>query len=127
MVSLDQLSALEVAPRLKSGELSVEAYAKALLASIQEREHEIRAWAYLNPELVLSEAKKLDQIPLDQRGPLFGLPIGIKDVFLTKGKPDQFPFLTPPPLPPARSPTLTAPPLQTCPRTSPPPSSPTRP
>lgn len=38
-----------------------------------------------DPDLVLSEARRLDQIPLEQRGPLHGVPVGIKDVMDTKG------------------------------------------
>lgn len=78
-------SALEVGARLRSGDQSVEEYAKSLLATVRERNNEIHAWAHLDPEQVLSTAKELDQVPHGQRGPLFGLPVGIKDVFLSQG------------------------------------------
>lgn len=85
MSSLRKASAQDVAARLRSGELSVEDYAKTLLASVEEREHDIHAWAHLDPAQILSEASELDKIPVDQRGQLFGLPFGIKDIFLTQG------------------------------------------
>lgn len=80
-----RLTATEALKLLKSGSLTVEDYAKSLLSRIQERDDAVQAWAYLNPELVLSEAKKLDQIPSEKRGPLHGIAIGVKDVILTKG------------------------------------------
>lgn len=85
MTSLHTASALEVAARLRSAELSVEEYAKALLAVAEKGQARIHAWAYLDPETVLSQARELDKIPIDRRGPLHGLPFGIKDIFLTQG------------------------------------------
>lgn len=79
------LTATDVLKLLKNGSLTVEDYAKSLLSRIQKRDAAVQAWAYLDPELVLSEAKKLDQIPPESRGPLHGIAIGVKDVILTKG------------------------------------------
>lgn len=39
----------------------------------------------LDREAVLSQARALDMVPHDQRGPLHGLPIGIKDIMDTQG------------------------------------------
>lgn len=39
----------------------------------------------LDPEFVLEQARALDQIPYNERGPLHGLAIGIKDIANTKG------------------------------------------
>lgn len=80
-----RLTATEALALLKNGTLTVEDYAKSLLARISERDSAVRAWAYLNPNLILSEARKLDQIPAEKRGPLHGIAIGVKDVILTKG------------------------------------------
>jgi amidase len=85
MAALCQLSASEALALMHNGALSVEDYAKSILSRIKERDPMIKAWVYLNPDLVLAEAKKLDQIPLNKRGPLHGIPIGVKDVILTKG------------------------------------------
>jgi hypothetical protein len=71
---------------MQKGELTVEDYAKSLLARIKERDEVVKAWAYLDPEFVLAQAKKLDQIPAEKRGPLHGVAIGVKDVILTKGR-----------------------------------------
>lgn len=80
------LTASQAHALMQKGELTVENYAKSLLGRIKERDHVIKAWAYLNPELVLAEARKLDQIPAEKRGPLHGIAVGVKDVILTKGE-----------------------------------------
>ena len=85
MTEAYRYTASQVLPELRSGQLSVEDYAKSLLSRIKERDRAVQAWAYLDPEFVLKEARRLDSIPSEKRGPLHGLPIGVKDVFLTKG------------------------------------------
>ena len=80
-----RLTASEAVALMKQGYLTVEDYAKSLLARIKDRDHVIKAWAYLDPEFVLVQARKLDQIPSEKRGPLHGIAIGVKDVILTKG------------------------------------------
>ncbi len=44
----------------------------------------------LDPEFVLSQARALDQTPQEQRQPLHGLAIGVKDVINTQDMPTQF-------------------------------------
>jgi Asp-tRNA(Asn)/Glu-tRNA(Gln) amidotransferase A subunit family amidase len=82
-----RLTASEAVSLIQKGDLTVEQYAKSLLARVEERDHVVRAWAYLDPEFVLVQARKLDQIPPEKRGPLHGVAIGVKDVILTKGLP----------------------------------------
>ncbi len=82
-----RLTASEAVALMKNGDLTVENYAKSLLARVKERDHVVKAWAYLDPEFVLAQARKLDQIPAEKRGPLHGVAIGVKDVILTKGLP----------------------------------------
>ncbi|KFY41041.1 hypothetical protein V494_03231 [Pseudogymnoascus sp. VKM F-4513 (FW-928)] len=81
------LSATDALDLLQNGELTVEAYAEALLAHILKSEPTIKAWAHLDTAHVLSQARRLDQLPFSQRGPLYGLPIGIKDIIHTKSLP----------------------------------------
>ena len=83
---LHLLSATAVRARLRAGTLTVEVYAQALLHRIAQRDAAVRAWAYLDPAFVLEQARALDKVPADQRGPLHGLPIAIKDVIYTKGE-----------------------------------------
>lgn len=38
-----------------------------------------------DPDLVLSQARALDKVPVDQRGRLHGVAIAVKDIMDTKG------------------------------------------
>jgi len=80
-----RLTASEAVTLMRKGDLTVEDYAKSLLARVKARDHVVKAWAYLDAELVLAQARKLDQIPPDKRGPLHGVVVGVKDIILTKG------------------------------------------
>lgn len=81
-----RLAATEVVARTRNGELTVEEYAQSLLRRIQERDHVVKAWAYLDPEYVLTQARELDRIAPESRGPLHGVAVAVKDVIYTKGK-----------------------------------------
>ncbi|OJJ83164.1 amidase [Aspergillus glaucus CBS 516.65] len=88
-MELYRLTAMQALHNIRANELTVEDYAKSLLKRIQERDSAVKAWAYLDPVQVLNEARRLDQIPQSQRGPLHGVPVGVKDVIYTKGMPTQ--------------------------------------
>lgn len=64
---------------------SVAALVEACLEVIEAREPEVGAWAALDPELVRRHAAELDRA--DTRGPLEGLPLGVKDVIETADLP----------------------------------------
>jgi Asp-tRNA(Asn)/Glu-tRNA(Gln) amidotransferase A subunit family amidase len=85
-----RLTASEPQSRFKDGSLTVEQYTKSLLSRIDVRDATVHAWAYLDSELVLQRARELDQIPLEKRGPLHGVAVGVKDVILTKDMPTQY-------------------------------------
>lgn len=85
-----RLTASQAQAKFKDGSLTVEEYAKSLLSRVSSRDSTVHAWAYLNPDLVLSRARELDQIPPEKRGPLHGVAIGVKDVILTKDMPTQY-------------------------------------
>ncbi|RGP69096.1 amidase [Fusarium longipes] len=85
-----KLTATEVITKIRDGQLSVEEYAQSLLARIKERDSVVKGWVYLNPDQVLREAKKLDQVPKEKRGPLHGVAVAVKDVIYAKDMPTQF-------------------------------------
>jgi hypothetical protein len=85
-----KLTAREVYSLIVKGDLTVEAYAKSLLSRINARDNAVKAWAYLDPIAVLEQAKILDAIPHEERGPLHGVAIGVKDIMLTKGNYDMW-------------------------------------
>lgn len=80
-----QFTASEALQAFSNDGLTVENYAKSLLKRIEDRDDTVKAWAYLNPRQVIDQAKALDKIPKDQRGPLHGVAVGVKDVIYTKG------------------------------------------
>jgi amidase len=80
-----QLTATQALAKFKDGSLTIENYARSLLARIEKRDAAVNAWAYLDPAYVIEQAKKLDQVPQDERGPLHGVAIGVKDIIYTKG------------------------------------------
>jgi Asp-tRNA(Asn)/Glu-tRNA(Gln) amidotransferase A subunit family amidase len=82
---LHRLSATQAAELIRTNQLSAEEYAKALLERVGERDPRVRAWVYLDENAVLEQARKLDAIPVEKRGPLHGIAVGIKDIFLTQG------------------------------------------
>ena len=88
MQRLNQLSASEAARRLARREITAEQMARACLARIEEREATVRAWIHLDPDAVLAQARELDAGPL--RGPLHGLPLGVKDLIDTADMPTAY-------------------------------------
>ena len=88
--SANELSATEALALLHDGSLSVEALASTCLARALQREPEVHAWARLDAASVLAQARAMDRDTRSPRGPLWGLPIGIKDVILTADPPTQY-------------------------------------
>jgi Asp-tRNA(Asn)/Glu-tRNA(Gln) amidotransferase A subunit family amidase len=88
MTPLNELSAAEAARRLETREITCEALAAACLERIAEREEIVRAWAFVDRRQVLEHARALDRMP--RRGPLHGLPFGIKDVIDTADQPTEY-------------------------------------
>lgn len=80
-----RLTATEALQAFDSGNLTVEVYARSLLDRIHKRDEVVRAWEFLDRERVIEQAKALDQVPREQRGPLHGVAVGVKDVIYTKG------------------------------------------
>ena len=86
-----RLTATEAARELRAGRLSAEDYARALLARIDEREPEVQAWAWLDREHALAQARAVDERRRRGvgAGPLAGLPVGIKDIVDVRGLPTE--------------------------------------
>ena len=78
--SLHSLGVVEIASRLASGELTVRALADALIARIDATDAIARAWVRVDRERVRADAARLDALPAARRGPLFGMPLGVKDI-----------------------------------------------
>jgi len=88
---LNWLSAVDAARAIRDGAVSAEELAQACLARAREADGEVQAWAFLDPEHVLAQARALDErrkegAPL---GALHGVPVGIKDIFDTADMPTE--------------------------------------
>jgi len=88
MSELNRLSATEAARRLARREITAESLLRDCLARVDEREPTVQAWKFLDREGALRQARALDQGPV--RGPLHGLPVGVKDVFDTHDMPTEY-------------------------------------
>jgi Asp-tRNA(Asn)/Glu-tRNA(Gln) amidotransferase A subunit family amidase len=76
-----------LAAQLRRREISASDVVEASLARIAEREPSIHAWATLDAEFARHQARALDAGPV--RGPLHGLPIGVKDIIDTADLPTE--------------------------------------
>ncbi len=80
--------AAEAARAIAEGRTTSEAVVRACLARIAEREETVRAWAFLDPDLALAQARACDAAA-EPAGPLHGVPVGIKDIFDTADMPTE--------------------------------------
>jgi Asp-tRNA(Asn)/Glu-tRNA(Gln) amidotransferase A subunit family amidase len=79
MPEVFRFGAKEAAKRIERGELSAEALIASCRERIAQREPEVKAWTHL--------AKGG---PNPKRGPLFGVPVGVKDIFDTHDMPTAY-------------------------------------
>lgn len=86
---LNWTGAAEAAARIRAGTLTSRALVSACLERIAERDGTVRAWSFLDPALALAQADAADAVPLADRGPLHGVPVGVKDIILTRDMPTQ--------------------------------------
>ena len=72
---------------LDKGEISSEELTQKVLSHIEQTEKQLHAFITITPELALEAAKRFDQSRQAGKKPgaLAGIPLGIKDNFLTKG------------------------------------------
>ena len=78
-----------LAPALASGALSVRTLVEALFARIDATEPTLHAWAHLDRAFALADAARLDAVPIEARGAVFGIPLGVKDIVDTAAMPTQ--------------------------------------
>ena len=84
---LNELTATEIAAAVASGRTTCEAVARACLERIEAREPQVLAWQYHDPGQVIAQARALDK--RGARGPLAGVPFGIKDIIDTCDMPTE--------------------------------------
>src|SRR6266849_1760140 len=85
------LTATEAAAELARGAISAEEYARACLDRIAALDGDIKAFAHLDREHVLAQARALDERRAERRsmGPLYGVPVAVKDIIDTADYPTE--------------------------------------
>jgi Asp-tRNA(Asn)/Glu-tRNA(Gln) amidotransferase A subunit family amidase len=84
---LNELGVSEIVTKIAAGEITCEAVTRDCIERIAAREPVVKAWVNFNPELALAQAHALDREP--RRGPVHGVPIGVKDVIDTFDMPTE--------------------------------------
>jgi Asp-tRNA(Asn)/Glu-tRNA(Gln) amidotransferase A subunit family amidase len=85
------LSAAEAARQIAEGRLSSEELVQACLERTRELEPKVQAWAFLDEEHALAQARAADEKKAlgEPIGPLHGVPVGVKDIFDTADMPTE--------------------------------------
>ncbi|MFN0074487.1 MAG: amidase [Chloroflexota bacterium] len=99
--SLHTLTLTEMAALISSREITPVDLLEACLAQVDRYEVNVQAWCYLNRQDVLDQAEKLTKAANSgaAMGPLFGIPIGVKDEFHVAGLPTYMADANDPPRP----------------------------
>src|SRR4029077_12295258 len=90
--NLHSLSASEAARLIHDGVISSVQLVEACLARIREVDEGIQAWAYLDPDYALAQARAADAWRSEGKptGPLHGVTVGVKDIFDTADMPTEY-------------------------------------
>ena len=88
---LTTLSAVQAAESIREGKLTSEALVAAYLKRIEETDGAIQAWAWIDPDHAMSQAREADRIRRAGRGlgALHGVPVGLKDIIDTRLGPTE--------------------------------------
>ena len=89
--NLHALSASAAARFIHDGVISSAQLVDACLARVRATDAEVQAWAFLDPDHALGQARAADEWRLGGRptGPLHGVPVGIKDIIDTADMPTE--------------------------------------
>ncbi|MBI3328528.1 MAG: hypothetical protein HYZ81_17730 [Nitrospinae bacterium] len=82
-----ELTAYDAARRIRQRELSPVTLVESLLQRIDQLEPKVQAWVTLDRAGALAAARQLEQEIQggSPRGPLHGVPVGVKDIYFTAG------------------------------------------
>ena len=90
-MDLVQLGANDAAAAIRAGEITSEQLVSACLQRIADVEESVQAWAHLDADHALHQAREADAARREGKplGPLHGVPVGVKDIFDTKDMPTE--------------------------------------
>src|SRR5712664_413635 len=91
LTNLHWLSASDAARLIRDGVVGSAELVQACLARVRETDAQVQAWAFLDPDHALAQARAADELRLSGQplGPLHGVPIGIKDIIDTGDMPTE--------------------------------------
>jgi aspartyl-tRNA(Asn)/glutamyl-tRNA(Gln) amidotransferase subunit A len=86
-MNFEDLGLNQAASAIRNGEISPVEYVQALLRRIEKLEPKLRCWVTIDGERALREAQICEaEVRAGKlRGPLHGVPVGLKDIFRTQG------------------------------------------
>jgi len=84
----NRYSVAEAVALMSAGKLTSRRLAEDCLERIDQRESEVGAWTYINPQQVLAQARACDREP--RRSLLHGIPVGVKDIIDTSDMPTEY-------------------------------------
>jgi len=92
LTNLHLLSASEAVRLIRDGIISSEQLVEACLARIRDVDPRVEAWALLDPDHALAQARAADGLRLSGQpiGALHGVPVAIKDIFDTADMPTEY-------------------------------------
>ena len=87
MTDLHDLTVVGTARAIREREVSAEELMSALLARCSELEPQLRVWVTLDEDAAIDAARLRDRELAAEgpRGPLHGVPVGVKDIYYTRG------------------------------------------
>ena len=83
---LNELSFAEAATAIERGDITSEQLTRACLDRVEARDGDVKAWAFIDPELALAQARACD-VADERKGLLHGVPFGVKDIIATHDMP----------------------------------------
>src|SRR5262245_12790624 len=90
-MSLSAFGLCEAAEHIRDGRITSSELVTDCLKRIDEVDKGVKAWAHIDRDLVMRQAKMADQHRSlgKDTGPLHGVPVGIKDIFDTGDYPTE--------------------------------------
>ncbi|GKV67037.1 MULTISPECIES: Asp-tRNA(Asn)/Glu-tRNA(Gln) amidotransferase subunit GatA [Sporosarcina] len=83
-MTLTSKTAAELRELFQKGEVTVKEVTEETFKTIEQTDEKIHAFVHLTKEEALKHAEQLDKQAANERGPLYGVPVGIKDNIVTK-------------------------------------------
>jgi Asp-tRNA(Asn)/Glu-tRNA(Gln) amidotransferase A subunit family amidase len=91
LTDLHWASATESTRLIRDGVITSEQLVRACLRRVDDVDRDVQAWAFLDPEHALAQARAADELRRSGQptGPLHGVPVGIKDIIDTGDMPTE--------------------------------------